>query len=211
MSGEAGELVYAVARETLFEGVEAWRGVRRDGLAAILNRIDGGTYVPRPVAETDRTLKQIIPYLVLRDGDRIFLMKRTRAGGDSRLHDRYTIGVGGHLNPGDGSVKDGLRREWREELDAGFVPTFEFVGLLNDDTVDVGMHHLGLVYLADASGRPVAVRETHKLSGSFETREVVRAVYGLMETWSQLVLDALDESNTGAGSPLRLPGRPGLQ
>ena len=211
MSGEAGELVYAVARETLFEGVEAWRGVRRDDVAAILSRLDGGTYVPRPVAETDRMLKQIIPYLVLRDGDRIFLMKRTRAGGDSRLHDHYTIGIGGHLNPGDGSVLDGLRREWREELDASFVPTFEFVGLLNDDSVDVGMHHLGLVYLADASGKPVAVRETHKLSGSFEPREVVRAVYGLMETWSQLVLDALDESNTGVDGPLHPPDRPALQ
>ena len=52
--------------------------------------------MPRPAAETDRSIKQIIPYLVLRDGDRIFLMKRTRAGGDARLHDQYTIGVGGH-------------------------------------------------------------------------------------------------------------------
>ncbi len=84
-------------------------------------------------------------------------------------------------------------REWREELDADFVPPFQFVGLLNDDEVDVGVHHLGLVYLAEASGRPVEVRETDKLSGSFEEIETVRAVYDLMETWSQLVLDAMDE------------------
>jgi predicted NUDIX family phosphoesterase len=118
-------------------------------------------------------------------------MKRTRAGGDARLHDHYTIGVGGHLNPGDNWVIGGLEREWREELTADFLPEFSFFGLLNDDTVDVGLHHLGVVYLADAAGRPVSVRETHKLSGSFESAEVLRGVYDRMETWSQLVLDAV--------------------
>ncbi|MGA3056865.1 MAG: NUDIX domain-containing protein [Candidatus Limnocylindrales bacterium] len=207
MSDDVGELVYAVARDTLFDGVSAWRGVRPDDVAEILRRVDeAGAYVPRAVAESDRTLKQIIPYLILRDGDRIFLMKRTRAGGDARLHDRYTIGIGGHLNPGDRSVLGGLAREWREELDADFVPDFEFVGLLNDDSVDVGVHHLGLVYLAEASGRPVGVRETHKLSGSFEEIEVARAVYDLMETWSQLVLDAIDGLDTAAADALRLMG-----
>ncbi len=79
-------------------------------------------------------------------------------------------------------------------------------GLLNDDTVDVGRHHLGLVYLAQASGRPVGVRETHKLSGSFERIEVVRAAYDRMETWSQLVLDAMDELVPMSGESLRLSG-----
>jgi predicted NUDIX family phosphoesterase len=207
MSEDAQELVYAVPRETLFYGVAAWRGVRREDVAGILRRVDeAGTYVPRAEAERDRTLKQIIPYLVLRDGGRIFLMKRTRAGGDARLHDRYSIGIGGHLNPGDDSALSGLEREWHEELDAGFVPPFEFVGLLNDDTVDVGVHHLGLVYLAEASGRPVGVRETDKLSGSFERIEVVRAVYDLMETWSQLALDAIDGPDSALGEKLRPSG-----
>ena len=192
MSDDTGELVYAVAREVLFAGVEPWLGVRREGVASVLERARGnGEYVPRAAAETDRSLKQIIPYLVLRDGDRVFLMQRTRAGGDARLHDHYTIGVGGHLNPGDGGILGGLAREWLEELEADFVPDFEFIGLLNDDTVDVGVHHLGIVFLANAAGRPVRVRETNKLSGSFEEIGVVRAVYDRMETWSQLALDAI--------------------
>lgn len=192
MSDADPELVYAVPRDVLFGGVVPWLGVRREGVAVVLDRAGtSGGYVPRPAAETDRSLKQIIPYLVLRDGDRIFLMKRTRGGGDARLHDLYTIGVGGHLNPGDGGILGGLAREWREELEADFMPDFEFVGLLNDDTVDVGVHHLGVVYLADAAGRGVGVRETHKLSGSFVELDVVRAAYDRMETWSQLTLDAI--------------------
>jgi predicted NUDIX family phosphoesterase len=208
MSEDGPELVYAVPRGVLFEGVEPWLGVKRSGVDSVLDRArTAGAYVPRPSAEVDRSLKQIIPYLVLRDGDRIFLMRRTRAGGDARLHDRYTIGVGGHLNPGDGEVLGGLAREWREELDADFTPNFEFVGLLNDDTVEVGVHHLGIVYAADAAGRPVAVRETNKLTGSFETLEVVRAAYAEMETWSQLVLDALPGSALSSRAPDRATDR----
>jgi len=188
----APELVYAVPRDVLLGEVAAWLGVKCEGVEEILKRAGTlGGYYPRPAAELDRTIKQIIPYLVLRDGDRIFLMKRTKAGGDARLHDHYTIGVGGHLNPGDGSILGGLAREWREELEADFQPELDFIGLLNDDTVDVGVHHLGVVYLADAAGRGVRVRETHKLSGSFEPIEVVIAAYDRMETWSQLALDAI--------------------
>ena len=200
---QAQELVYAVPREVLLQDAAAWLGVKCDGVAEILDRArTAGRYFPRSAAESDPSLKQIIPYLVLRDGDRIFLMKRTKAGGDARLHDRYTIGVGGHLNPGDSSILGGLAREWREELEADFLPEFVFLGLLNDDTVDVGVHHLGVVYLADAAGRSVRVRETHKLSGSFQPVDVVMDVYDRMETWSQLAMDAV----VGATTVPSLPG-----
>ncbi len=196
MSG-GPELVYAVPREVLMGG-STWRGVRTAKVGEILARLDRGAFYSRPEAEADTTVKQLIPYLVLRDADRIFLMQRTRAGGDARLHDHYSIGVGGHMNPGDDSLLLCLQREWGEELVADFVPEFEFLGLLNDDEVEVGRHHLGVVYLADAAGRPVAVRETDKLTGAFEPIEVVRTVYDRMETWSQLVLDALGDRTYSA-------------
>ncbi|HEV8516066.1 MAG TPA: NUDIX domain-containing protein [Candidatus Limnocylindrales bacterium] len=134
----------------------------------------------------------MIPYLVLRDGSDWFLMRRTRSGGDRRLFERWSIGVGGHVNPGDGDLQGGLRREWREELEADFEPPFHLVGLLNDDSDPVGAVHLGVVYEADAAGRPVRVRERHKLEGAFAPAARVRGVYDALETWSQLVFDALE-------------------
>ncbi len=197
MSPEPVELVYAVPRDQLMDGV-GWRGVREGDAGAIFETIElAGGFYPRPQAELDTSIKQIIPYVVVRDGERIFLMRRTRAGGDARLFDRFTIGVGGHMNPGDPSVMATLQREWREELAADFMPDFDFLGLLNDDESEVGRHHLGLVYLADAAGRAVAVRETHKLSGAFESFETAMAAYDEMETWSQLVLDLLSERTWG--------------
>ena len=195
--GAGPELVYGVPRDVLM-GDTTWRGVRTANVDAILARLDRGAFYPRSAAEADTTIKQLIPYLILRDADRIFLMKRTRAGGDARLHDLYSIGVGGHMNPGDESIPLCLEREWGEELAADFVPELEFLGLLNDDEVAVGRHHLGVVYTADAAGRPVAVRETDKLAGAFEPIDVVRAVYDRMETWSQLVLDALADRTYSA-------------
>lgn len=187
----ADELVLVVPRVSIVDGA-GWRGVRATAPEPLLDAVARfGRFERRASAEDDPALKQIIPYLVLRDGPRWFLMRRTRAGGDPRLHDRHSIGVGGHLNPGDLDLPGGLAREWAEELAADFVPRFLFVGLLNDDTTDVGRVHLGAVYEADAAGRPVRVRETDKLEGRFVETAAVAAAYDSMETWSQLAFDYL--------------------
>lgn len=186
------EQVLVVARECIPEH-GAWHGLRTDGVAAFLEVASRhGRFEPRDVMERDPSNKQLIPYLVLRDGPRYFLMRRTRAGADARLHDRWSIGVGGHLNPGDEDLAGGLLREWREELVADFDPAFEPVALLNDDTTEVGAVHLGVVFMAEAAGRPVAVRETDKLTGRFATTAEVVAVAADLETWSRLVFEAIE-------------------
>ena len=180
-----------------------WLGLREEGMADFEGLVAReGRFKARAEMERDRGFKQVIPYLVLRDGVRYFLMRRTRAGGDERLHDRWSIGVGGHLNPGDGDLGGGLRREWAEEVEADFTPEFRLVGLLNDDTTEVGSVHVGAVFVADAAGRPVAIRETEKLSGAFADPEAVAAVTGDLETWSRLVFEALDSAERA------VPGRP---
>jgi len=192
----AEERVFVVPRFAVPGGCD-WYGLRTDDLAAFVEAVERtGTYEARAAMERDPSYKQIISYLVLRDGPRWFLMQRTAAGGDERLHHRYSIGVGGHLNPGDGGLFGGLRREWAEELDAAFVPEFELVALLNDDTTDVGSVHLGAVYVADAGGRPVGIRETHKLSGAFADEAAVVAIADRMESWSRLTFDFLADERS---------------
>lgn len=191
------EHVLVVPRRVLI-AEPGWHGLRRMPLDDVLAAIaSDGRFEPRSRMEQDPAFKQVIPYLVLRDGPRWFLMRRTRAGGDVRLHDRWSIGVGGHLNPGDGDVFGGLRREWREELAATFEPDFVPVGLLNDDTTPVGEVHLGLVFVADAESRPVAIRETDKLTGAFADASEVHAVRDSLETWSRICFDALGEALVG--------------
>ena len=131
----------------------------------------------------------------MRDGERLFLMQRTRAGGDVRLHDLDSLGIGGHLNPQDGGVLGGLRREFHEEMVADWEPEPRLVGLLNDDDVLVGQVHLGVVFEADAAGRALEVREIDKLSGRFVLPREVEPIYERMETWSQLLYDHVTTSS----------------
>ena len=189
---DPGELVLVVPRRAVI-AEPGWKGVRTYGIEAFLRVVAAdGLFAPRSTMEENPAFKQVIPYLVLRDGERYFLMRRTRAGGDARLHDLWSIGVGGHLNPGDGDLPGGLLREWHEEVVADFVPEFRLVGLLNDDTTPVGRVHLGAVYVAVAAGQPVEIRETDKLTGSFAAPAEVAAVAGDLETWSRLVFDFLE-------------------
>ena len=193
------ERVLVVPRQVVPERA-SWYGLRADGIDDFLAVVEAhGRYEPRAAMEVDPSFKQIIPYLVLRDGERYFLMRRTKAGGDARLHDRWSIGVGGHVDPGDAGLAGGLRREWHEELVAGFEPTFTPYALLNDDTTEVGAVHLGVVVLADAGGRPVSVRETDKLSGAFADPSEVAAGVDHLETWSRIVFDALEVAGTRRG------------
>ena len=192
-----GERVLVVPRAAVLDEA-GWRGVRTGTLEQTIAAIaERGEFQPRAEVEDDPGWKQPIPYLVLRDGGRLFLMRRSRAGADARLHDRYSIGIGGHVNPADGGVDGALRRGGRGEIDADFEPEFRPLGLLNDDSDPVGAVHLGLVYVAEAAGRPVRVRETEKLSGDFVATGEVERVRDRLETWSALLFDFLVTARSG--------------
>lgn len=191
------EQVLVIPRDEV-PGGAAFHGIRDadDSMLADLRRAvrENGRFMDRPDAEEDPAHKQLIPYVVVRDGERIFLTERTTAGGDARLHGKASIGVGGHLNPvdeGEDPLDDGLRREWSEELETNWEPEFELIGLLNDDGNPVGAVHLGVVFTVNARGRDVAVREHEKLTGRWATPDEVYAAWDRMETWSQLVAEQL--------------------
>jgi predicted NUDIX family phosphoesterase len=151
-------------------------------------------FLDRPIAEANPAFKQLIPYVVVRSGELVFLMERTDGGGDPRLHHKASIGVGGHLNPADGEADPmdaGLRREWSEELIADWQPSFRPVGVLNDDANPVGSVHLGVVFEVDAGGRDLAVREREKLSGRWADAAALAAAGERLETWSRLVAEHL--------------------
>lgn len=197
MSGPTdAELVLVLPRDSVpggcdFHGLRSASATLLEELRAVVAR--DGRYIERSTAETDPTFKQLIPYVVAREGDAVFLMHRTDAGGDVRLHGKSSIGVGGHLNPvddGEDALMAGLRREWDEELEAPWDPEFRLVGLLNDDSNPVGAVHLGVVFTVEAAG-PVRVREREKLVGSFVLPQAVSASWDRLETWSRLVAPSL--------------------
>jgi len=194
---EAVERVLVLPRDRVpggcdFTGVRAAGMVALDGLREAM--ASHGRFLDRPIAEANPAFKQLIPYVIVRSGALVFLMERSDGGGDPRLHGKASIGVGGHLNPGDGEADPldaGLRREWVEELSAEWEPHFQLVGLLNDDANPVGAVHLGVVFEVEADGRRLAVREREKLSGRWADADALLSAAARLETWSRLVAEHL--------------------
>ncbi|TMJ01793.1 MAG: NUDIX hydrolase [Bacillati bacterium ANGP1] len=152
---------------------------------------------PRAGVEEDPSFKQIIPYLLVRHRGRLFLVQRSTEGGETRLHGKYSIGVGGHINRGDVEgaqdvIAAGLKRELEEELLIRGTWQARPVGVLNDDSNPVGQVHFGLVHVVEVDSPDISVRESDTLAGRLAALQDVRAVRGHMETWSRLILDAAD-------------------
>lgn len=203
------EFVFVVPRSALFaefypQGFVPFAGDATGRRASELETAIArdGFFVERAYAERTPTLKQVIPYSIVSCEERVLLTRRLKSGGESRLHDKFSIGIGGHINPQDvnaGDVRDpvdaGTRREIAEELTVrGKYDVFR-VGLLNDDSNAVGAVHVGLVQVIKVRA-PVEIRETQQLEGRLvhrgELREMLAAGANF-ETWSKLLIPHLDE------------------
>jgi predicted NUDIX family phosphoesterase len=158
--------------------------------------VDRHFFIDRPIAEVSPQYKQIIPYVLIRHGDSWFLLQRTSRQTEKRLHDKLSLGIGGHVNPDTPDLLDGLQKELDEEIAVSGDYDISFVGILNDDTTDVGRVHLGAVYVLDARDAAVEVRETEKMTGRWVPRAELAELRERMETWSQIVYDDYIASST---------------
>jgi predicted NUDIX family phosphoesterase len=167
------------------------RDVIRDRTDEVFHLISTQHYfVDRATAELSPKWRQIIPYVVLTFGDAYFLLRRTRKQSESRLHDKLSLGIGGHINPGH-DLLGGLQKELHEEVQIDDPYTLEFAGLLNDESTEVGLVHLGAVYLLRATSDRVRVLETEKMTGNWVGRTRLAEFEPAMESWSQIVLRQL--------------------
>lgn len=85
-------------------------------------------WVKRGPAEHDDTYRQILPYCLVVDKDlNILTYQRGKGGGEDRLHNLYSIGIGGHVDLYDeyghplqsyygNHINDSLERELQEEI-----------------------------------------------------------------------------------------------
>lgn len=209
MENKNDEMILAVERSYLFENDSLiFKGLLtdEDEVRYLSNKFKDYVEVRRGDAETDASLKQMIPYVVVRRGSDIFMYKRLSKGGEERLHDQLSIGVGGHMNRIN-DVRDwgsnlmlNMYRELHEELDIeynvdnpkDYDSDFKVVGLINDD-YDVGLYHIGILIILDLPDvAKVTVRETDVLEGEWVTPFELRTEHlHNLETWSQIAVSNL--------------------
>jgi predicted NUDIX family phosphoesterase len=152
-------------------------------------------FLDRSRAERDFEFKQIIPYVVIRHREKYLLIRRTRKQTEARLHDMYSLGIGGHINDTDGLAGNaeiialGMRRELTEEIQLENETSCEIVGIINDDSTEVARVHAGLVYLLSTSSPNYEIMEPGKYTASWKTPSEMLEQYAQMESWAQIVYD----------------------
>ena len=187
------EKVLVVKTEKLAKFISGRTGLLTEDREAMLDIIiNEHEFIDRPAAEEDPSYKQIIPYVVLTRKGLVFATRRLNKGGESRLHGKVSIGIGGHINPVDETdrrsvLMKGLERELDEEVYIRHRGELVPQGFINDDGNGVGAVHLGLCFSMEVEGE-VSVKETEKLSGSWLSLQELRSEYDNMETWSQIAL-----------------------
>jgi len=169
------------------------------GNSAILNSIvQYGIFRSRDKLENDSSFKQIIPYAIISFQGSYYLFRRSSGQREKRLHNKLSLGVGGHMNPevsndyNEQYVINELKREIFEELSLlnnCFIESIEFIGFINDDTIPVGTAHIGLLYDIRVSDMNLSVKETDKMSAEWVNKADLTKFYELLETWTKITFD----------------------
>jgi predicted NUDIX family phosphoesterase len=194
------EMVLCFPR-TLLDAIGSFDGVSTN-VSAYVPRIleaENTRFVPRSAAEDDPLHKQIIPYVLIRKGDRYLHYVRGKGSGEKRLVSLGSIGIGGHINHGDENLfltglqfyEEALQRELHEELRMDGRFETRAIALINDDATPVGRVHFGIVHVCELGEENVAKGEACITDIQFLTVPELRARRDRMETWSQLCLELL--------------------
>jgi predicted NUDIX family phosphoesterase len=196
------EMILVVRRETI-EKLGIWQGLNFNVeryLPVLLAR-ENNFFMARSAAENDPAFKQIIPYVLLVHGGKVLRYVRGKKSGEQRLVSKGSIGIGGHMNEQDEgffalneeAYMEGVRREVSEELKIGTSYRNRVVALLNDDSNDVGRVHMGVVHVFELDEPAVEKNEAMITNLAFLSPEELRGRREILESWSQICLDALGE------------------
>lgn len=163
-------------------------------------RLENLAYIDRDVAENDPDFLQVIPYTVIWRGREVFRYSRTKKSGEARLHEKHSIGVGGHINPADGIGEEACwaacYRELSEEVSLK-VPSvaalpIRVVGLIYDTSTDVGKVHFGIVhFLTVPFDVGMDFHDPALAGGHFEHAVHLKQSTDDFESWSRFVIDKL--------------------
>lgn len=196
-----GEEILVIPTE-LFHELGAFQGIETDVVRYLEAILDPGNnfFMDRGRAEEDPSFKQIIPYCLFHHEGSYLHYTRGKSGGESRLHAQGSVGIGGHINPideradplGRDTYLAGVEREITEELRITGGHQNRIVGLLNDDSNEVGKVHLGVVHVFELETNKVLSGEDSLANLAFQSAGTLKGeLHPSLETWSRFCVDEL--------------------
>ena len=183
-----------------------------------------GQWLERDEVETDKSVRQIIPYIVMtsvndKGEGTVFAFERLEGGDEDRLHNKWSVGVGGHVDETDnhrGSpVIDCAYREIKEEIKipenyAIDVTPDPLAALYRSDTI-VDQVHIGVVFAAEIFERSTSTilqtlesNEPNKIQGqmytSIQLHQMLESGEKNFELWSQDVIKMMKDGSESEAS-----------
>ncbi|MBU0972880.1 MAG: hypothetical protein KKC20_19700 [Proteobacteria bacterium] len=160
----------------------------------------------RGLCEEDPTFKQLIPYCIVTRGKEVFAYRRLPQSAEQRLVGKYSIGVGGHMNPARFGIdpipttftdclQENMLRELEEELNIEYPEKkpmiFNTVGLIDSRLDPVSSVHVAIVYhIILPLEATVEVAEKDVLEGKFLSMDDLADLTPQdMELWTEIVVD----------------------
>ncbi|MEJ5228622.1 MAG: NUDIX hydrolase [Pseudothermotoga sp.] len=174
--------------EKLTKGEKGVVEVKIDHIKKIIE--EHGRFITRDFAEYDEELRQVIPYVVMKTDEGILLLRRTDKQGERRLHNKYSVGVGGHIRFEDNpdpwqAFVNGMQREIDEEVKVQLLD-LKYIGLINDTASSVSRVHVGLLYLAKVIF--YGLNEPEMFEYTFKSLDSFNNLEKNLEGWSYLTV-----------------------
>jgi predicted NUDIX family phosphoesterase len=192
------ELVFTIPTADLWKLITyKEKGVIRENSKVLKKIVRNGLFLRRSEIEENPSYKQIISYAIISNNKSYYLFRRTPGQTEERLHNKFSLGVGGHMNPNslkpeEHYLTDELKRELSEEVklqNGCLIEDIEFIGFINDDTIPLGRVHIGLLYNIHVSNKELYINETDKMTAEWIEKSDLAEFYGGMETWSKIAFD----------------------
>lgn len=152
-----------------------------------------GKFLNRNIVEGDSNFQQIIPYIIVKKGNRYLAYNRLNGSGEPRLHRKYSLGIGGHINDIDSPncIINGMTRELNEELSYKALKPAKCIGIIKNFPDDTLTDHTGILfYLEITEG---FIRESDKYKELWFTKEELVQNYSSFESWAKYTISRLGE------------------
>jgi predicted NUDIX family phosphoesterase len=146
--------------------------------------------------ENNKNYRQVIPYCLVQHSETgLFLLsKRTDKQQEKRLHNKYSIGIGGHIEQGEYThcpIETTSEKELLEETGCciGHSNSInEFQGIILSDGKDIDDVHVGCLYHVITSENELT-NEDGKHEHQWANMRMLLHHYNDMESWSKIVFD----------------------
>lgn len=173
-----------------------------------MERLGSIYYIPRSVAETDETFRQIIPYILLIYNDEnhnqfVFTYMRDKGVGEKRLSSKYSFGFGGHLRSGE-TFREGIKRELIEEVGGIDESIFEWNGLtekiniyyygigqtcISMDDTPVDRVHIGFPLVVEMNNPAIWSNERELIQCGWRSWDWIYENRESFDNWSRFLID----------------------